>query len=138
MPLTDLDVAIRRQDEITPVPRVSCRYASPRLIRVIEPTLQCPPRNYAHGPSSRSIFSSPPGFQITKSLRQVPGMPKISAEDTTLTVTNRQGEKVVFPVPKGTKIIIDAPGVHNNRKWFVYSVPFVHFLPKASNFVCRL
>lgn len=52
-----------------------------------------------------------------ETLRLVPpvtNVPKFSAEDTTLTITNAQGEKVVIPVPKGTQIALDTAGLHYN------------------------
>jgi hypothetical protein len=46
---------------------------------------------------------------------QVPSIPKIAAQDTTLTVSNIDGEKTTFPVPSGTMIDIHVPGLHCNR-----------------------
>ena len=48
--------------------------------------------------------------------RQVTNIPKLSEEDTTLTVGNAAGEKLTVPVPKGVRISIDAPGLHYNRE----------------------
>ncbi|EKM76286.1 hypothetical protein AGABI1DRAFT_45036, partial [Agaricus bisporus var. burnettii JB137-S8] len=45
-------------------------------------------------------------------------IPKCSAEDTTLTVTNAKGEVVVVPVPKGTDIYIHIAGMHYNPKYW--------------------
>ncbi|KAG2012015.1 614/534 cytochrome P450 [Coprinopsis cinerea AmutBmut pab1-1] len=45
-------------------------------------------------------------------------IPKKSAEDTTLTTTNSRGEKTVIPVPKGTMIAIDTPGLHYNPRYW--------------------
>lgn len=47
---------------------------------------------------------------------KVTNIPKISDEDTTLTFGNANGEKRTIPVPKGTRIIINTPGLHYNRK----------------------
>jgi hypothetical protein len=74
---------------------------------------------------------------------QVTNVPKCSAEDTTLTATNAQGEKVVIPVPKGTNLSVNASGLHHNRKRirrsfnssFIYSAPFIHdILPLSASF----
>jgi hypothetical protein len=46
---------------------------------------------------------------------QVSGIPKVAAEDTTLTVNNVDGGKTTFPVPSGTQIDIHVPGLHHNR-----------------------
>lgn len=43
------------------------------------------------------------------------GIPKISAEDTTLTVGGSLGHKLTVPVPRGTFLFIDTPGLHYNR-----------------------
>ena len=54
---------------------------------------------------------------------QVVNIPKLSEEDTTLTVGNAAGEKLTIPVLKGVRIVVDAPGLHYNREekkiyWF--------------------
>lgn len=46
---------------------------------------------------------------------KVTGIPKRSAEDTVLVASNAAGEKTTIPVPKGTNLVIDAPGLHYNR-----------------------
>lgn len=47
---------------------------------------------------------------------QVINIPKLSEEDTTLTVANANGEKLTIPVPKGTRVKINIPGLHYNRE----------------------
>jgi len=34
-----------------------------------------------------------------------------------LTTTNTRGEKLVVPIPKGSMIGINVPGIHYNREW---------------------
>ena len=46
---------------------------------------------------------------------QVPNIPKVATEDTTLTVNNADGGKTTFPVPSGTEIYFQVPAVHYNR-----------------------
>ena len=46
---------------------------------------------------------------------QVPNIPKVATEDTTLTVNNADGGKTTFPVPSGTEIYLQVPAVHYNR-----------------------
>jgi hypothetical protein len=46
----------------------------------------------------------------------VPGIPKYSAEDTSLVVGNEAGETIVVPIPAGSPVKIDVPGLHYNRK----------------------
>jgi hypothetical protein len=47
---------------------------------------------------------------------QVANIPKIAAQDTTLTVNNVNGGKTTFPVPSGTPVDIHVPGLHYNRQ----------------------
>jgi len=42
-------------------------------------------------------------------------IPKVAAEDTTLTVSNADGGKTTFPVLSGTEIKLHVPGMHYNR-----------------------
>jgi len=42
-------------------------------------------------------------------------IPKTTAEDTTLTVSNAHGGKTTFPVASGTDIYVHLPGLHYNR-----------------------
>jgi hypothetical protein len=46
---------------------------------------------------------------------QVMSIPKVSAQDTTLTVNNADGGKTTFPVPSGTAIDLHVAGLHYNR-----------------------
>jgi hypothetical protein len=46
----------------------------------------------------------------------VNGVPKYSAEDTTLTISNEAGETRTVPVPAGTGLLINVPALHYNRK----------------------
>jgi hypothetical protein len=46
---------------------------------------------------------------------KAPYVPKIAAEDTTLTVSNADGGKTTFPVLSGTEIKLHVPGIHYNR-----------------------
>jgi hypothetical protein len=46
---------------------------------------------------------------------QVTGIPKVAAQDTTLTVSNANGGKTTFPVPSGTQVELHVAGLHYNR-----------------------
>ena len=46
---------------------------------------------------------------------QVAMIPKVAAQDTTLTVGNAGGGRTTIPVPSGTEINIHVPGIHYNR-----------------------
>jgi len=58
---------------------------------------------------------------LYESLRMFPAVssiPKISAEDTSLTVNNADGGKSTFPVPAGTRVHFHFPALHyNSRYW---------------------
>ena len=63
---------------------------------------------------------------------QVPSIPKIAAQDTTLTVSNADGGKTTVPVPSGTKIDIHVPGLHCNRTFeWLYIVGWGQILMKS-------
>jgi hypothetical protein len=53
---------------------------------------------------------------------QVANIPKIAAEDTTLTVNNVDGGKTTFPVLSGTEIYLQVPSLHYNRKLVDFSL----------------
>ena len=46
---------------------------------------------------------------------QVTGIPKMTAQDTILTVSNANGGKTTFPVPSGTQVELHVAGLHYNR-----------------------
>jgi len=46
---------------------------------------------------------------------QVAAIPKVAAQDTTLTVSNTNGGKTTFPVPSGTQVELHVAGLHYNR-----------------------
>jgi hypothetical protein len=49
-------------------------------------------------------------------------IPKISAQDTILKAGNAAGETKSIPVPKGTYLRIDVPGLHyNSTRWCMVS-----------------
>ncbi|KAF5351017.1 hypothetical protein D9756_008375 [Leucocoprinus leucothites] len=58
---------------------------------------------------------------FNETLRMFPAVviiPKRSAEDTTLSTTSTRGERVVVPIPKGTDVHINVPGLHYNPKYW--------------------
>jgi len=48
----------------------------------------------------------------------VTNIPKLSEEDTVITVGNAAGEKRTIPVLKGVRITIDTPGLHYNPRYW--------------------
>ncbi|OBZ67576.1 hypothetical protein A0H81_12405 [Grifola frondosa] len=58
---------------------------------------------------------------FNETLRMFPpvlGIPKSSAEDTTLVTSNAAGEKLTVPVPQGTYILLHTPGLHYNPRYW--------------------
>lgn len=54
----------------------------------------------------------------------VNGVPKVSAEDTTLVTQNSAGETIIVPVPQGAHITLHIAGMHYNRT-FIPQEPFI-------------
>jgi hypothetical protein len=61
---------------------------------------------------------------------QAATIPKVAAQDTTLTVSNVNGGKTTFPVPSGTQVELHVPGLHYNRMTLVSLCHGVHVLMK--------
>jgi hypothetical protein len=57
-------------------------------------------------------------------------IPKLAAQDTTLTVSNVGGGKTTFPVPSGTEINLHVPGIHHNRAMSIF-VSWLQVLMKS-------
>ncbi|KAI0000164.1 cytochrome P450 [Russula compacta] len=58
---------------------------------------------------------------LYESLRLFPSVqniPKVVAEDTTLTVSNAEGGRTTFPLQSGTEIILHVPGLHYNPRFW--------------------
>jgi hypothetical protein len=54
-------------------------------------------------------------YETLRLFPPAPNIPKTSAIDTTITASNEAGENVILPVPKGTVLVLHAPGLHYNR-----------------------
>lgn len=57
-------------------------------------------------------------YETLRLFPPVTGIPKIASEDTTLKISNQRGETTTLPVPKGTNLCINTPGLHNNPKYW--------------------
>jgi len=57
-------------------------------------------------------------YETLRMFAPVQGIPKIAAEDTTLTVSNAEGGKTTFPVPAGTEIEFHVPALHHNPRYW--------------------
>jgi len=65
-----------------------------------------------------------PGLQPIYS-PPVPVIPKVAAQDTSLTVSSVDGRETTFPVPSGTMIDIHVPGLHYNPRYWKESHRFI-------------
>ncbi|TFK27616.1 cytochrome P450 [Coprinopsis marcescibilis] len=57
-------------------------------------------------------------YETMRLFPPITSVPKSVAEDTTLDITNRKGEKKTIPVPKGSTVLIDAAGMHYNPRYW--------------------
>lgn len=57
-------------------------------------------------------------YETLRMFPPVTGIPKFAAEDTSLVTTDSEGRKVTIPVPQGTPIVLNVPGLHNNPKYW--------------------
>ncbi|EAU86415.2 614/534 cytochrome P450 [Coprinopsis cinerea okayama7 len=48
----------------------------------------------------------------------IPIIPKVATEDTVLTAGNAAGETKKIPVPKGTRVTFDVPGIHYSPRYW--------------------
>lgn len=55
-------------------------------------------------------------YETMRLVPPVTNVPKVSARDTTLTIHDARGEKVVIPVQAGTQVAMDIAGLHHNRQ----------------------
>ncbi|EIN08440.1 cytochrome P450 [Punctularia strigosozonata HHB-11173 SS5] len=57
-------------------------------------------------------------YETLRMFPPAPNMPKYSAEDTTLTFSNSEGERRTVPVPAGTNLLVNAPALHYNPRYW--------------------
>ncbi|THU83303.1 cytochrome P450 [Dendrothele bispora CBS 962.96] len=67
-----------------------------------------------------SLFTRSMGvfYETLRMFPPVNVIPKTSAEDTVFHTINHSGERVSVPIPKGTSIVINTPGLHNNPRYW--------------------
>uniref|UniRef100_A0A8H7XL65 Cytochrome P450 n=1 Tax=Psilocybe cubensis TaxID=181762 RepID=A0A8H7XL65_PSICU len=66
----------------------------------------------------RLTYSMAVFYETLRLFPPAPLVPKISSEDTVLTVGNIHGQKRVVPVAKGTRVIVHIPGLHYNPRYW--------------------
>jgi len=57
-------------------------------------------------------------YETLRLFPPVAAIPKVAAQDTTLTVSNVNGGKTTFPVPSGTQVELHVPGLHYNPRYW--------------------
>ncbi|KAN0118934.1 Cytochrome P450 [Russula decolorans] len=57
-------------------------------------------------------------YETLRLFPPVTTIPKVAAQDTTLTVSNADGGMTTFPVPSGTEIDLHVPGLHYNPRYW--------------------
>jgi cytochrome P450 len=63
-------------------------------------------------------YSNAVFYETLRMFPPVIGIPKMAAEDTSLTTRNAKGESVIIPVPKGTDITINTAALHYNPRYW--------------------
>ncbi|KAF8172489.1 cytochrome P450 [Pholiota molesta] len=57
-------------------------------------------------------------YETLRMFPAVTGIPKFSAEDTTLTTSNIHGDTLTVPVPKGTQLTLNVAALHYNPRYW--------------------
>ncbi|KAF8967870.1 cytochrome P450 [Flammula alnicola] len=63
-------------------------------------------------------YSNAVFYETLRMFPPVTGIPKIAAEDTSLVTSNIRGETTTVPIPRGTDITINVPGLHYNPRYW--------------------
>ncbi|KAH9074397.1 cytochrome P450 [Lactarius deliciosus] len=67
---------------------------------------------------NRFTLSSAVLYETLRMFPPVSAIPKRAAEDTSLTVSNADGGETTFPIPSGTRVDFQVPGLHYNPKYW--------------------
>lgn len=58
-------------------------------------------------------------YETLRMIPSVPAIPKYASSDAILTTRNAVGDKVTFPIPAGTRVVINGTGLHFNPKYWL-------------------
>jgi len=89
-----------------------------RLYQHIKGVLSSLNRTPTYEDMSRFTYSLAVLYETLRLFPPAPLVPKIAAEDTTLTVSNAKGGKTTFPVPSGTMVDLHVAGLHYNPRYW--------------------
>ncbi|KAH9962832.1 cytochrome P450 [Russula dissimulans] len=89
-----------------------------RLYEHIKGVLSSLNRTPTYEDMGRFTYSLAPPKRTISYGHKAPLIPKIAAEDMTLTVSNAKGGKTTFPVPSGTQVDLHVAGLHHNPQYW--------------------
>ncbi|KAF9529433.1 614/534 cytochrome P450 [Crepidotus variabilis] len=85
-----------------------------KQVKAIMPNGKLPP----YEDLSKFSYSMAILYETMRLFPPTPNVPKMSVEDTTLTTRTANGEKLIVPVPKGTKISLNIAALHYNPRYW--------------------
>ncbi|EIM88971.1 cytochrome P450 [Stereum hirsutum FP-91666 SS1] len=89
-----------------------------KLYKEIKSLMPDPTRLPTYDEMNSFQYSMAVFYETLRMFPPVNGIPKQSAEDTSIVVGNGSGDSVAIPCPKGTYITIDTPGLHYNPRYW--------------------
>ncbi|THH17554.1 hypothetical protein EW146_g3278 [Bondarzewia mesenterica] len=89
-----------------------------RLYQSIKSLMPDPNRLPTYEEMPLFTYSMAVFYETLRMFPPVNGIPKFSAEDTSLAVSNINGDKITIPVPQDTNIVIHTPGLHYNPRYW--------------------
>ncbi|THH17553.1 hypothetical protein EW146_g3277 [Bondarzewia mesenterica] len=89
-----------------------------RLYQSIKSLMPDPNRLPTYEEMPLFTYSMAVYYETLRMFPAVNGIPKFSAEDTSLVVSNINGDKITIPVPQDTNIVIHTPGLHYNPRYW--------------------
>jgi len=89
-----------------------------RLYEHIEGVLSSLNRSPTYEDMGRFTYSLAVLYETLRLFPPAPLIPKIAAEDMTLTVRNAKGRKTTFPVLSGTQVDLHVAGLHHNPQYW--------------------
>ncbi|TFY75699.1 hypothetical protein EWM64_g8312 [Hericium alpestre] len=89
-----------------------------RLYEQIKTLMPDPARIPTYDEMPKYTYSMAVFYETLRMFPPVVGIPKESAEDTSLNVSNAAGETTTIPIPRGTALAIHTPGLHYNPRYW--------------------
>jgi len=89
-----------------------------RLFQQIKSLMPDPDTIPAYEEMNSFTYSMAVFYETLRLMPPVTGIPKESAEDTSISVSKNDGSKGMLPIPKGTRIVINAVALHMNPRYW--------------------